>query len=176
MTDILSDYYLWVKSFHVMSVLAWMAGLFYLPRLYVYHVEGLKKQGVVRDSDMDLLFRHQERLLLKANTLRSVAPGEQNLSAVEYAAWAECLMDFDVILPDDIRTHVDGKFIEKECNELPVLKDLIRDLPPASVASSEGGKEHFCTFTYPAHVRFGYVCSHGHDLQIRDAKERRDML
>ncbi|MCV2879023.1 CopD family protein [Sedimentimonas flavescens] len=66
MTDILSDYYLWVKSFHVMSVLAWMAGLFYLPRLYVYHVEGLKKQGVARDSDMDLLFRHQERLLLKA--------------------------------------------------------------------------------------------------------------
>lgn len=66
MTDFLADLYVWTKSLHVMSVLAWMAGLFYLPRLFVYHVEGLNKQGVERDSDMDLLFRHQERLLLKA--------------------------------------------------------------------------------------------------------------
>lgn len=66
MTDLLSDFYLWTKSLHVMSVLAWMAGLFYLPRLYVYHVEGLRKQGVERGSDMDQLFQHQERLLLKA--------------------------------------------------------------------------------------------------------------
>lgn len=64
--DYLWDGYLWIKALHVMSVLAWMAGLFYLPRLYVYHVEGLKKQGVARGSDMDLLFQHQERLLLKA--------------------------------------------------------------------------------------------------------------
>lgn len=66
MTDLLIDFYLWIKAMHVMSVLAWMAGLFYLPRLYVYHVEGLKKQGVVPGSEMDLLFRHQERLLMKA--------------------------------------------------------------------------------------------------------------
>lgn len=66
MTDFLYDWYLWIKAMHVMSVLAWMAGLFYLPRLYVYHVEGLKKQGVTPGSEMDLLFQHQERLLLKA--------------------------------------------------------------------------------------------------------------
>ena len=66
MTDFLASVYPWVKAFHVMSVLAWMAGLFYLPRLYVYHVEGLRKQGVSRGSDMDLLFQHQERLLLRA--------------------------------------------------------------------------------------------------------------
>lgn len=55
-----------MKSLHVMAVIAWMAGLFYLPRLYVYHVEGLAKAGVVAGSDMDMLFRHQERLLLRA--------------------------------------------------------------------------------------------------------------
>ena len=37
MSDFLSDWYLWIKAFHVMAVLAWMAGLFYLPRLFVYH-------------------------------------------------------------------------------------------------------------------------------------------
>ncbi|MCC5969947.1 MAG: protoporphyrinogen oxidase HemJ [Pararhodobacter sp.] len=35
----LIDWYFWIKAFHIMSVIAWMAGLFYLPRLYVYHVE-----------------------------------------------------------------------------------------------------------------------------------------
>lgn len=66
MGDFLADWYLWTKAFHVVSVISWMAGLFYLPRLYVYHVEGLKKQGVVAGSEMDLLFQHQERLLLRA--------------------------------------------------------------------------------------------------------------
>ena len=39
MADLLSAAYPWVKSFHVMAVLSWMAGLFYLPRLYVNHAE-----------------------------------------------------------------------------------------------------------------------------------------
>ena len=39
MLDFLVNWYPWVKAFHIMSVLAWMAGLFYLPRLFVHHVE-----------------------------------------------------------------------------------------------------------------------------------------
>lgn len=66
MGGFLADWYLWTKALHVVSVMSWMAGLFYLPRLYVYHVEGLKKQGVVAGSEMDQLFQHQERLLLRA--------------------------------------------------------------------------------------------------------------
>ena len=30
---------LWLKAWHLIAVIAWMAGLFYLPRLYVYHVQ-----------------------------------------------------------------------------------------------------------------------------------------
>ena len=66
MGNFLADWYLWTKALHVVSVISWMAGLFYLPRLFVYHVEGLKKQGVVLGSEVDQLFQHQERLLLKA--------------------------------------------------------------------------------------------------------------
>lgn len=39
MFDWLLYIYPWVKAFHVMAVISWMAGLFYLPRLYVYHAE-----------------------------------------------------------------------------------------------------------------------------------------
>lgn len=39
MTGLLSLAYPWIKALHIMAVIAWMAGLFYLPRLYVYHAE-----------------------------------------------------------------------------------------------------------------------------------------
>jgi putative membrane protein len=37
MVDWLSANYLWLQSLHIIAVIAWMAGMFYLPRLYVYH-------------------------------------------------------------------------------------------------------------------------------------------
>ncbi|MEX0283839.1 MAG: CopD family protein [Paracoccaceae bacterium] len=39
MTDLLSSLYPWTLAFHIVSVISWMAGLFYLPRLFVHHVE-----------------------------------------------------------------------------------------------------------------------------------------
>jgi putative membrane protein len=35
----LAPFYLWLKAFHVIAVISWMAGLLYLPRLFVYHAE-----------------------------------------------------------------------------------------------------------------------------------------
>jgi putative membrane protein len=34
-----ADLYPWTKAFHIIAMVAWMAGLFYLPRLFVYHTE-----------------------------------------------------------------------------------------------------------------------------------------
>ena len=39
MTEILTSLYPWIKSLHIIAVISWMAGLFYLPRIFVYHVE-----------------------------------------------------------------------------------------------------------------------------------------
>lgn len=60
MSDFLIAAYPWVKSLHVISVIAWMAGLFYLPRLFVYHVEEVE-QG----SATDAMFQTMERRLLR---------------------------------------------------------------------------------------------------------------
>ncbi|WP_104747483.1 protoporphyrinogen oxidase HemJ [Helicobacter cetorum] len=35
----LSEYFLWIKAFHIIALISWMAMLFYLPRLFVYHAE-----------------------------------------------------------------------------------------------------------------------------------------
>ncbi len=61
MTDFLIAAYPWTKSLHVISVIAWMAGLFYLPRLFVYHAE-----AVSAGSDTEELFQTMQRRLLRA--------------------------------------------------------------------------------------------------------------
>src|SRR3978361_1263282 len=54
------DYYLWLKAFHVVAIIAWMAGLLYLPRLFVYHAEA------PAGSDQARTFEIMERRLLRA--------------------------------------------------------------------------------------------------------------
>jgi len=45
MSDILSVAYPWIKGFHIISVISWMAALFYLPRLMVHHTEQVGLTG-----------------------------------------------------------------------------------------------------------------------------------
>jgi putative membrane protein len=52
--------YLWLKAFHAIAVIAWMAGMLYLPRLFVYHSETQK--GSIQSET----FKIMERRLLKA--------------------------------------------------------------------------------------------------------------
>lgn len=61
MEDFLAGLYPWVKFLHVISVISWMAGLFYLPRLFVYHAE-----RVGQGNPTDELFQVMERRLLRA--------------------------------------------------------------------------------------------------------------
>ncbi|MFD2741253.1 CopD family protein [Sulfitobacter aestuarii] len=45
MSDLLASIYPWTKAFHIVSVISWMAALFYLPRLYVHHTEAIGLEG-----------------------------------------------------------------------------------------------------------------------------------
>lgn len=60
-TGFLAEWYLVTKSMHVISVIAWMAGLFYLPRLFVYHAEQVEP-----GSKTDAMFKTMERRLMRA--------------------------------------------------------------------------------------------------------------
>lgn len=61
MSGFLVDWYLWTKALHIIAVIAWMAGLFYLPRLFVYHAERAVSVPILSDT-LDIM----ERRLLKA--------------------------------------------------------------------------------------------------------------
>ena len=57
---------LWLKGFHVIAVVTWFAGLFYLPRLYVYHADAQDSISIER-------FRIMERRLFAIMTIGAVA-------------------------------------------------------------------------------------------------------
>jgi protoporphyrinogen IX oxidase len=61
---------LWVKAFHVTSVIAWFAALFYLPRLFVYHAQ--IQHGVVDDPAGNARFKVMERKLFRLMTFAAV--------------------------------------------------------------------------------------------------------
>lgn len=58
--EALLPFYLWIRALHIISVIAWMAGLLYLPRLFVYHCDAAP------GSDKAETFKVMERRLLRA--------------------------------------------------------------------------------------------------------------
>lgn len=67
MQDYLAMIYLWLKAGHIIFVIFWMAGLFMLPRFFVYHQEDGPP-----GSDMDGVWIERERKLLKIILLPSI--------------------------------------------------------------------------------------------------------
>ncbi len=59
MNEFLSTYFEWIRALHIIAVISWMAGMLYLPRLFVYHVEA--EVG----SDKSETFKIMERRLFK---------------------------------------------------------------------------------------------------------------
>lgn len=57
---------LWLKAFHVIAVVTWFAGLFYLPRLYVYHADAKDSISIER-------FKVMERRLFALMTIGAAA-------------------------------------------------------------------------------------------------------
>ncbi|MEM7226848.1 MAG: protoporphyrinogen oxidase HemJ [Pseudomonadota bacterium] len=60
MAGFLGEGYLWVKALHIISLISWMAGMLYLPRLYVYHCDA--ERGSVQSET----FKVMERRLMRA--------------------------------------------------------------------------------------------------------------
>jgi len=59
MTDFILDHYDWIKAFHLIAVISWMAGMLYLPRLFVYHADAEK------GSELSETLKIMERKLLR---------------------------------------------------------------------------------------------------------------
>ena len=85
MVGFLGDAYLWVRALHIIAVIAWMAGMLYLPRLFIYHCAA--EPGSVQSET----FKVMERRLLRAitNPAMIVAWTLGLMLAAHLDAWSE---------------------------------------------------------------------------------------
>ena len=76
----MGDYYNYIKSLHLIFVITWFAGLFYMPRLFIYHIEAVEKGGV----EKDILSR---QLKLMSRRLWNIITWPSAILAVFFALW-----------------------------------------------------------------------------------------
>ena len=58
----MNNLYLWLKALHVIAVIAWMAGMLYLPRLFVYHCRA--EPGSVQSETFKIMERRLLRMII----------------------------------------------------------------------------------------------------------------
>ena len=100
MTQFLLDNYLWLKSFHIIAVISWMAGMLYLPRLYVYHVKAPK------GGELSETLKTMERKLLRyimnpamiATWLIGITMIMANPAVMSSGGWMHAKMLFVVLM------------------------------------------------------------------------------
>lgn len=81
------EYYNYIKSLHLIFVITWFAGLFYIPRLFVYQIEAFHKPS----PDREILGR---QLKLMANRLWTIITWPSAILATLFAIWLLVLQPF----------------------------------------------------------------------------------
>ena len=85
MAGFLGDGYLWMKSLHILAVIAWMAGFLYLPRLFVYHCQA--EVGSKQSETFKVMERRLLRAIMTPSMVVSWAAGLALAANIE--AWGE---------------------------------------------------------------------------------------
>ena len=84
--DVLVPAYSWLKAFHLLSIIAWMAGLFYLPRLFVYHAER-GRPGSELSETLKVMERKLLRIIMTPAMIGSWAFGLSLLAVPGVVDW-----------------------------------------------------------------------------------------
>jgi len=88
MVGFLGEGYLWVKALHVIAIIAWMAGLLYLPRLYVYHCAA--EPGSAESETFKVMERRLLRAIVNPAMILAWVLGLSLLAHLD--AWGEAWM------------------------------------------------------------------------------------
>lgn len=96
MIELSATAYLWIKALHVISVIAWMAGLLYLPRLFVYHAAA--KPGSEHSETLKVMERRLLRAIMNPAMLASLLFGGLILADRNQALWQQGWMLAKLVL------------------------------------------------------------------------------
>lgn len=94
------EYYFWIKAFHFVAFTSWMAMLFYLPRLYVYHAENIENREFVKVVKIqeDKLFHFIGWPALIATLCSGIAMIALNPEMFKSGGWLHAKLTFALLL------------------------------------------------------------------------------
>ena len=95
------DVYMWIRAWHIIAVIAWLAGLLYLPRLFVYHSVAKKnstESNTFQVMERRLLIFIMHPAMLMSLILGAILLGESNIVDWEKDIWIYCKLFFVGIL------------------------------------------------------------------------------
>ena len=115
------EYYTWLLAFHVMSFLSWMAMLFYLPRLYVYHREHADNEGFVQVVKIQeyKLFKYIGAPAMWATVISGVTMLYLNPALLQSGGWMHAKLFFAGLM---IAYHVSLGVMRKRLENDPYYK------------------------------------------------------
>ena len=82
----MAEYYLWFKALHTISVIAWMAGMLYLPRLYVYHADA--DTGSIQSETFKIMERRLLRAIMNPSMIATFVFGGLMLATAGFVDWS----------------------------------------------------------------------------------------
>ena len=86
MVDLSGTAYLWIKAVHIIGVIAWMAGLLYLPRLFIYHAAA--EPGSAQSETFKVMERRLLRAIMNPALVISLVTGGLLIANLGGEAWA----------------------------------------------------------------------------------------
>ena len=105
-----------VKAFHIIAVISWFAGLFYLPRLFVYHVQALAENDVRGSERFKIMERKLYRAIMTPAMIVALTLGlwmliERWESYFKSATWMHIKLTLVILLL--AYHHVCGRFLRQ---------------------------------------------------------------
>lgn len=123
---------LWLKAFHIIAVVCWFAGLFYLPRLFVYHVQTLDDAGHER---FVVMARKLYRGIMWPSLVLTVVLGFA-LLVVQWPAWqgqgwlhAKSVLVLALIIYHLACGHYRVQLAERQCQKSHVFFRVFNEVP-----------------------------------------------
>jgi len=83
--DLSGTAYLWIKAVHIIGVIAWMAGLLYLPRLFIYHAAA--EPGSAQSETFKVMERRLLRAIMNPALVLSLVTGGLLIANLGGGAW-----------------------------------------------------------------------------------------
>lgn len=114
---IIMDYYNYIKSLHLIFVITWFAGLFYIPRIFIYHVEAAKKsqpENNILTSQLKIMAKRLWFIITWPSAILAILFGSWLLIIAPYwleQSWMHAKLGFVVLL---VVYHLKTHFIFKE--------------------------------------------------------------